>query len=157
MTTSHDDPVFLPIGASVLIVGFTAKRPFDRHDFCREGIPEIVLAGHLIEPYVHGHAFLLAPGPMAGSVRPRGFCHQAFRTSDDKAFVVLRHRHHDERGAYMYFAFEDEFDTASLLRDARGVDALTWPDHLQFAGAFAERVELAYRTLDPYDRATIRP
>ena len=94
---------------------------------------------------------------MAGSVSPKGFSHQAFRTSDDKAFVVLRSRHHDERGAYLYFAFEDEYDTASLLRDARGMAALEWPDHLRFAGAVTERVKLAYSSLDPYDRAAIRP
>jgi hypothetical protein len=156
MCNSREDRVCLVPGTPVLIVGFTAKRPFDRHDFSTD-VPEIVLAGHLLEPYVNGQAFLLAPGPMAGSVSPKGFSHQAFRTSDDKAFIVLRHRHHDARGAYLYFAFEDEFDTASLLRDARGLGALAWPDHLRFAGVIAARVALAYRSLDPYDRMTIRP
>lgn len=153
MHRPQGDQVRIGAGASVLIVGFTANAPFDRQEFCRT-MPEIVLAGRLIEPYVPGQALLLAPGPMAGSLKPRGFDHLAFN-GPTGVFAVLRHKHLDERGAYMYAAMEDGFDTASVIDAAHAGRFLEWTDMLRFAKAFVERVALAYRQLEPHDRAAI--
>ncbi len=156
MLHPQGDQARIDAGKSVLIVGFTANAPFDREDFCRT-MPEIVLAGRLIEPYVPGQALLLAPGPMAGSVRPRGFAHLAFN-GPSGVFVALRHKHLDERGAYMYAAAEDadSCDTAAILGVASKARLLEWPDAVRFAKAVVSRVALAYRQLDVYDRAAIR-
>lgn len=153
MHRPHGDQVVIGAGASVLIVGFTANTPFDRKEFCKT-MPDIVLAGRLIEPYVPGQALLLAPGPMAGSVRPRGFDHLAFN-GPSGVFAVLRHKFMDERGAYMYAAAEDTFDTASLLEEAQRGRVLEWTDLMRFAKAFVDRVALSYRQLEPLDRAAI--
>ncbi len=156
MQQAQGDQVRIGSGSSVLIVGFTPNAPFDRAGFCRT-MPEIVLAGRLIEPYIPGQALLLAPGPLAGSVRPRGFDHLAFNAPSG-VFAVLRHKHLDERGAYMYAVLEEmpPCDTASILDEAAKAGLFAWPDPLRFAQAIVSRVALAYRQLDVFDQAAIR-
>ncbi|MEY4744943.1 MAG: hypothetical protein RL272_888 [Candidatus Parcubacteria bacterium] len=155
LRTLGNRPV-IAAGAPVLIVGFTANAPFDRTAFCRT-MPDIVLAGRLIEPYVPGQAILLAPGPMAGSVCPRGFAHLAFDVPAAGAFAILRHRHMDERGAYMYAAISDEAGgTVPMIETAQRSGMLQWPDMLRFAKHIVARVSLAYARLDTLARAAIR-
>lgn len=118
----------------VVIVGLTTDDLTNPHN-----VPWIVLAGRLMEPYAPGQAFLLAKGPMSGSIGPKEVAELASYELADGAphlFSVLR-KSPDERGAIAYWILEDVYNMVATLEHA---GTLEWPLPLAFADRMRSQV-----------------
>lgn len=140
----------LDTGVPVLIVGAThndaayLSRPEDRGPE-----PWIVLMGTLAEPYVPGQAVLLADGPMAGSVHPRGIVRIKAAEIDGAKIFDLERRDPDERGAVRYIVLEDRTRVSAILER----DMLAWPMPLAAAATIKKMVKQAYGWASPWYQA----
>jgi hypothetical protein len=142
--------VRLDAGKRVLIVGATPNdvawlsNPADRGPE-----PWIVLAGTLVEPFIPGQALLLAPGPMAGSVSPRGVIGVKAADHGDSLIIEIDRKDPDERGAIRYVAVEDREGLAAFLEH----EMLSWPMPLAAAATIKKAVKQAYGWASPWAHA----
>ncbi|HTM68045.1 MAG TPA: hypothetical protein VL426_01995 [Candidatus Binatia bacterium] len=142
--------VRLDAAKRVLIVGATPNdvgwlsNPADRGPE-----PWIVLAGALVEPYVPGQAVLLAPGPMAGSVSPRGVTRVKAADHGEALVLEIDRKDPDERGAVRYVVVEDRDGIAAFLER----ESLVWPMMLAAAATIKKAVKQAYGWASPWATA----
>lgn len=135
-------------GNRVLVVGATPNdHAWLTNAADRGPEPWIVLAGALLEPYVPGSAVLMAPGPMAASISPRGI--RSVKMSeyhDGQKVFELDRTIEDELGATRYVVVEDRQNVSALLeRDLAG-----WPQRLSAAAYMKKMVKMAYGWASPW-------